>query len=57
VGSGNGAERAREDGDRTALDHRVGREEFLADAAKAGLRVVAEPKLLPHQYFIVLTAR
>lgn len=39
------------------LDHRVAREEFLADAAKAGLRVVAEPKLLPHQYFVVLTVR
>src|SRR5262245_5106496 len=39
------------------LDHRVDRDEFLADAAKAGLRVVAEPKFLPHQYFIILVAR
>jgi ubiquinone/menaquinone biosynthesis C-methylase UbiE len=34
--------------------HRVAREDFLADAAKAGLRLVAEPKFLPHQYFLVL---
>jgi ubiquinone/menaquinone biosynthesis C-methylase UbiE len=39
------------------LDHRLAREDFLADAEKANLRVVDEPKLLPHQYFIVLTAR
>jgi cyclopropane fatty-acyl-phospholipid synthase-like methyltransferase len=38
-------------------EHRIAREDFLADAAKAGLRVVAEPKLLPHQYFVVLTPR
>jgi ubiquinone/menaquinone biosynthesis C-methylase UbiE len=36
------------------LEHRVAREDFLADAAKAGLRLVAEPKFLPHQYFLVL---
>jgi ubiquinone/menaquinone biosynthesis C-methylase UbiE len=36
------------------LEHRIAREEFLADAAKAGLRLVAEPKILPHQYFLVL---
>jgi len=29
----------------------------LADAAKAGLQVVSEPKILPYQYFIVLVAR
>jgi ubiquinone/menaquinone biosynthesis C-methylase UbiE len=39
------------------LDHRIAREDFLADAATANLRVVAEPKLLPHQYFIVLAGR
>ena len=39
------------------LEHRIAREDFLADAAKAGLRVVSEPKILPYQYFIVLTAR
>jgi ubiquinone/menaquinone biosynthesis C-methylase UbiE len=36
------------------LEHRIAREEFLADAAQAGLRVVSEPKLLPYQYFLVL---
>jgi ubiquinone/menaquinone biosynthesis C-methylase UbiE len=36
------------------LEHRVAREDFLADAARAGLRVVAEPKFLPHQYFLIL---
>ena len=36
------------------LEHRIAREDFLADAAKAGLRLVAEPKLLPHQYFLIL---
>jgi len=35
-------------------EHRIAREDFLADAAKAGLRLVAEPKLLPYQYFLVL---
>jgi SAM-dependent methyltransferase len=39
------------------LDHRIAREDFLADAAKVNLRVVAEPTLLPHQYFVVLSAR
>jgi ubiquinone/menaquinone biosynthesis C-methylase UbiE len=35
-------------------EHRVAREDFLADAAKAGLRLVAEPKFLQYQYFLVL---
>jgi ubiquinone/menaquinone biosynthesis C-methylase UbiE len=39
------------------MDHRVDRQEFLAEAAKAGLRVVAEEKFLPHQYFIVVSPR
>jgi ubiquinone/menaquinone biosynthesis C-methylase UbiE len=39
------------------MDHRVGRQEFLAEAAKAGLRVVGEPKFLPYQYFVILTPR
>jgi ubiquinone/menaquinone biosynthesis C-methylase UbiE len=38
-------------------DHRIAREEFLADAARAGLRLVAEPKFLPNQYFVVLARR
>ena len=36
------------------LEHRVAREAFLADAAKAGLRPVAEPMFLQHQYFLIL---
>jgi SAM-dependent methyltransferase len=37
-------------------EHRVSREEFLADAAKAGLHVVNEPTLLlPNQYFVIMT--
>jgi SAM-dependent methyltransferase len=35
-------------------EHRIAREDVLADAAKAGLRLVAEPTFLPHQYFLVL---
>jgi ubiquinone/menaquinone biosynthesis C-methylase UbiE len=35
-------------------EHRIAREDFLADAGKAGLRLVAEPKFLPYQYFLVL---
>jgi ubiquinone/menaquinone biosynthesis C-methylase UbiE len=34
--------------------HRVAREAFLADAAKANLRLVAEPTFLPNQYFLIL---
>ena len=36
------------------LEHRVAREDFLKDAAGAGLRLVAEPTFLEHQYFLVL---
>jgi len=39
------------------LEHRIAREDFLSDAAQAGLRVASEPKFLPHQYFLVLVAR
>jgi SAM-dependent methyltransferase len=39
------------------LDHRVAREEFLADAAHAGLKLVAEPKFLENQYFVILAPR
>jgi SAM-dependent methyltransferase len=35
-------------------DHRVSREEFLADATEAGLRVAAEHAFLPNQYFLVM---
>ena len=36
------------------LAARVSREDFLAAAASAGLSVVAEPDVLPHQYLVVL---
>jgi len=39
------------------MDHRIAREDFLADAAKANLRLVAEPTFLPHQYFLLLAPR
>ena len=39
------------------LGHRVAREDFLRDAAAAGLRVASEPTFLPHQYFLVLRPR
>ena len=33
---------------------RVPRARFLRDARRAGLRLVADRRLLPHQYFLVL---
>jgi ubiquinone/menaquinone biosynthesis C-methylase UbiE len=36
------------------VEHRVSREEFLQAATKAGLRLVAEHRFLPYQYFLVL---
>lgn len=39
------------------LDHRLSRQEFITEATAAGLEVVGEPILLPHQYFIVLQAK
>ena len=36
-------------------EHRVSREEFLADATAAGLRLAAEPTFLPYQYFVIMT--
>jgi SAM-dependent methyltransferase len=35
-------------------EHRVSREEFLADAARAGLRIAAEPAFLVNQYFVIM---
>lgn len=35
-------------------EHKVAREDFLADAAAAGLRLVEEHPFLPYQYFVVL---
>ena len=37
-----------------AMDHRLSREDFLAEAKTAGLAVVEEPAFLPYQYFVVL---
>jgi ubiquinone/menaquinone biosynthesis C-methylase UbiE len=36
------------------LEHRLAREEFLRDAATAGLQVIEEPTFLENQYFLVL---
>ena len=35
-------------------EHRVAREDFLADAARAGLRIAVEPTFLPNQYFVIM---
>ena len=39
------------------VDHRIDRADFLAEASRAGLDVVAQPEFLPHQYFVVLKPR
>jgi len=39
------------------LDHRVAREDFLEVAGRAGLVLLEEKTLLPHQYFLVLRPR
>jgi ubiquinone/menaquinone biosynthesis C-methylase UbiE len=39
------------------LGHRVAREDFLEVAGRAGLVLVDEKTLLPHQYFLVLRPR
>ncbi len=39
------------------VDHRVAREQFLRDAGRAGLVLVAEHSFLPYQYFLVLRPR
>lgn len=39
------------------VDHRVAREDFVRDARRAGLAVVAEHGFLPYQYFLVLRPR
>jgi len=36
------------------VEHLVAREAFLEDAQAAGLKLVAEHRMLPHQYFLVL---
>ncbi len=39
------------------VDRRIAREEFLRDARRAGLALVAEHHFLPYQYFLVLRPR
>jgi predicted methyltransferase len=39
------------------VEHRVAREDFLRDARRAGLALVAEHRFLPYQYFLVLRPR
>ena len=39
------------------VEHRVAREDFLRDAKRAGLRLAAEHRFLPYQYFLILRAR
>lgn len=38
------------------MSHRVSREDFLAEAQKAGWHLLAEPTFLPNQYFLILAA-
>ncbi len=40
-----------------SVEHKVAREDFLGAAGEAGLRLVAEHKILPYQYFLVLEPR
>jgi ubiquinone/menaquinone biosynthesis C-methylase UbiE len=39
------------------LEHRISRDEFVADAGKAGLRTLEEPPFLPRQYFVILAPK
>lgn len=39
------------------LDHRISRDAFVAEAAKAGLAPVGEPALLERQYFVILAPK
>ena len=39
------------------VEHRIARERFLQEAARAGLDLVAEHLFLPYQYFLVLRPR
>ena len=36
------------------LDHRIGRDDFLAQAQAAGYKLRESPAFLPHQYFFIL---
>jgi hypothetical protein len=37
-------------------EHRLAREAVVSEMAASGYRLVAEPDLLPYQYFLVFTA-
>jgi predicted methyltransferase len=37
------------------LDHRLAREHVLAEMTEAGYRLLAEPEILPYQYFLIFT--
>ncbi len=39
------------------LEHRISRDQFVAEAGKAGLAPVEEPALLARQYFVILSPR
>lgn len=36
------------------VDHKISREDFLAQASTAGLKLLDEKTFLPHQYFLIL---
>lgn len=36
------------------VEHKISREDFLQQARRAGLKLVAEPTILPYQYFLIL---
>jgi ubiquinone/menaquinone biosynthesis C-methylase UbiE len=39
-----------------SMDHKISREEFLAKATAAGLKLTAEHTFLPYQYFLIFEA-
>jgi ubiquinone/menaquinone biosynthesis C-methylase UbiE len=39
------------------VDHKIAKEDFVAQAERAGLAPVAEPTFLPYQYFVVLAPK
>jgi hypothetical protein len=38
------------------LDHKLAREQVVAELAEAGWTLAAEPEVLPHQYFLIFRA-
>jgi hypothetical protein len=39
------------------VDHKISREDFLAQAKATGLTLLEEPTFLPYQYFLVFARR